>query len=76
MGAADLRLHVGRDAEQVMSDAEKVAVLAAALNDINCTIFATGAPLGSERYFAIRGFCCDALRATGQQFRDVAPTDG
>lgn len=44
-------------------------VLASALNKINKTIYAIGAPLGSPEYFKIRRLCVDSLTKTGM-YRD------
>jgi hypothetical protein len=39
--------------------------LVAALNKINATIFAKGAPFGSPEYFEIRAIAVDAIKAAG-----------
>ena len=44
------------------STEQKIARLEGALYKINETIFAVGAPFGSENYFIIRAACCDALQ--------------
>jgi len=44
---------------------DKVPGLIQALNTINDTIYAAGAPLGSERYFTIRQTAVDAIKAAG-----------
>lgn len=50
------------DALAFQNQAER---LAAALQQINATIYAKGAPLGSETYFAVRRLCVDTLKAEG-----------
>lgn len=55
-----------------LSDDEKIELLGAALNQINNTIFAIGAPLGSDRYFEIRKECVDTLNICGIPLEDVA----
>lgn len=55
-----------------MSEADKIVALSRALNEINNTIFAKGAPLGSAEYFIIRGLCTNTLRSTGIKIEDVA----
>lgn len=47
-----------------MTDAEKVKILTEALHSINKTIYARGAPLGSNEYFSIRTTAVDALKET------------
>lgn len=37
------------------------------IKEINDTIFAAGAPLGSERYFKIRSLCCKQLNQKGEE---------
>jgi hypothetical protein len=42
-----------------------IFLLAEALNKVNRTIFAVGAPLGSDAYFEIRKECVDTLSLCG-----------
>lgn len=51
------------------AEALRAAVLSAetALNEINRSIFAAGAPLGSDLYFKVRGLCCDVLHPEHQE---------
>ena len=41
---------------------EVITELRQRLTKINDTIYAVGAPLGSEAYFTIRKICCDNMK--------------
>jgi hypothetical protein len=54
------------DGAYLVHAANEYPKLVAALRKINDTIYSVGAPLGSDRYFDIRGAACNALRDAGE----------
>ena len=61
---------IPEDLKRQIREAVMPATLAfSALRRINDTIYAQGAPLGSDAYFTIRTLAVDALRAAGEPVR-------
>jgi hypothetical protein len=50
-----------------MSNAEKVRILAKAVNDLNKLIYANTITIGSVEYFKARAIAVDALIAAGER---------
>jgi hypothetical protein len=51
--------------EGAVGSDDKLALAVAALQKINTTVYAEGAPLGSENYFTVRELATGALKAVG-----------
>ena len=53
--------------QEIFNIVEKESELMAVIENINNTIYAAGAPLGSANYFLIRELCCDAINGEKQK---------
>lgn len=52
----------------------EIDVLRQTIDDVNCLIFAAGAPLGSPNYFAIREALCRAIYRKPNDHQSPHPT--